>query len=194
MALASGPYSAQIQRALAAFALNPPPFGPGPSTFTGQILVADGTAAAPSYSFASDTNTGFYWHSTDTIGLSNAGVNRFLFRAATASGFMLGSAMPITWAATAAPDPAMGGDLQFARAAPGVLSLGPTTTTGVRLDASVNGALTIRNFGGSAAAAVGVGVLAIGNPVTAAVAVASTHKVEMSVGGVTLYLLATNVP
>jgi hypothetical protein len=33
----------------------------------------------------------------------------------------------------------------------------------------------------------------IGNPVAAAVAVASTHKVTISIGGVTYYLLATNV-
>ena len=38
------------------------------------------------------------------------------------------------------------------------------------------------------------GALAIGNTVAAAVAVASTHKVTIVIGGVTYYLLATNVP
>ena len=37
------------------------------------------------------------------------------------------------------------------------------------------------------------GALAIGNTVAAAVAVASTHKVTIVIGGVTYYLLATNV-
>jgi hypothetical protein len=38
------------------------------------------------------------------------------------------------------------------------------------------------------------GALAIGNTVAAAVAVSSTHKVTIVIGGVTYYLLATNVP
>jgi hypothetical protein len=37
------------------------------------------------------------------------------------------------------------------------------------------------------------GAIAINNPVNAAVAVASTHKVTIEIGGVTYYLLATNV-
>jgi UDP-N-acetylmuramyl pentapeptide phosphotransferase/UDP-N-acetylglucosamine-1-phosphate transferase len=37
------------------------------------------------------------------------------------------------------------------------------------------------------------GALAIGNTVAAAVAIASTHKVTIVIGGVTYYLLATNV-
>jgi hypothetical protein len=37
------------------------------------------------------------------------------------------------------------------------------------------------------------GALAIGNTVATAVAVASTHKVTIVIGGVTYYLLATNV-
>jgi hypothetical protein len=37
------------------------------------------------------------------------------------------------------------------------------------------------------------GALAIGNTVATAVAVASTHKVTIVIGGTTYYLLATNV-
>jgi len=37
------------------------------------------------------------------------------------------------------------------------------------------------------------GSIAIGNTVQTAAAVASTHKVTISIGGVTYYLLATNV-
>lgn len=43
-------------------------------------------------------------------------------------------------------------------------------------------------------AATFAGAVAIGNTVGAAVSVASTHKVTMVIGGVTYYLLATNVP
>jgi hypothetical protein len=43
-------------------------------------------------------------------------------------------------------------------------------------------------------AATFAGAVAIGNTVAAAVAVASTHKVTVVIGGVTYYLLATNVP
>jgi hypothetical protein len=43
----------------------------------------------------------------------------------------------------------------------------------------------------STGAATFAGRVNIGNPVAAAVAVASTHKVEISIGGVTYYLLAT---
>jgi hypothetical protein len=39
----------------------------------------------------------------------------------------------------------------------------------------------------------GYGILEIGNTVTSAVAVASTHKVTINIGGVTYYLLASNV-
>jgi hypothetical protein len=46
----------------------------------------------------------------------------------------------------------------------------------------------------STAAATFAGAVAIGNTVGAAVAVASTHKVTVVIGGVTYYLLATNVP
>ena len=43
-------------------------------------------------------------------------------------------------------------------------------------------------------AATFAGAVAVGNTVGSAVAVASTHKVTMVIGGVTYYLLATNLP
>jgi hypothetical protein len=45
----------------------------------------------------------------------------------------------------------------------------------------------------TAGALTATGAVAIGNTVAAAVAVASTHKVTMVIGGVTYYLLASNV-
>jgi hypothetical protein len=49
---AQGPFSAQIQRALAAFAAAP--------VFTGAALFPDGTAAAPSIAFSTSSGTGLY--------------------------------------------------------------------------------------------------------------------------------------
>ena len=46
--------------------------------FDGSFVTPDGTAAAPSLNFASDTNTGIYKHSSDTIGFSTNGTYRML--------------------------------------------------------------------------------------------------------------------
>ena len=59
----------------------------------------------------------------------------------------------------------------------GSVTIGSNVTAGYKLD--VNGTARVS------------GKVDIGNPVTAAVAVASTHKVEISIGGTTYYLLAT---
>lgn len=60
----------------------------------------------------------------------------------------------------------------------------------LKTDLSSNQPLLLNPLGGD----VVVGAsLAIGNTVGAAVAVASTHKVTISIGGATYYLLATNV-
>ena len=48
-------------------------------TNAGQLLNSDGTAAAPSISFSSDTNTGFYYAGTDSIGISTNGTYRAKF-------------------------------------------------------------------------------------------------------------------
>ena len=51
----------------------------GTLTFaSGAVLeLADGTAAAPSLTFASDTDTGVYWVAANRLGLSTAGVARW---------------------------------------------------------------------------------------------------------------------
>lgn len=51
------------------------------SVIGGRGLFADGTAAAPSISFASDTNTGFYSNAADSIGISVNGARQFRFEA-----------------------------------------------------------------------------------------------------------------
>ena len=71
-----------------------------------------------------------------------------------------------------------------------------TTYTNVPINLNVNNA-TVGAFSSTGLAITGAlsstGALAIGNTVAAAVAVASTHKVTIVIGGVTYYLLATNV-
>jgi hypothetical protein len=59
-------------------------------TLTGALKAADGAAAAPGYTFGSDTNTGFYKKATDSIGAATAGVERWYIDAA-GKVFMLGS-------------------------------------------------------------------------------------------------------
>lgn len=59
----SGPYSAQIQRALATFTAKP-------------VLIADGTQAAPAIAFASDPGTGWYSGGASALQWSAGGVAR----------------------------------------------------------------------------------------------------------------------
>jgi len=83
----------------------------------------------------------------------------------------------------------------FYSAGAGKFQISDTTSA----SSSTTGALTVGN--GSAATNVAIGggninaggTVAIGNTVAAAVSVASTHKVTMVIGGVTYYLLASNV-
>jgi len=49
----------------------------GEVSFNGQIQAATGTAATPTISFASDTNTGFFSPSADQIGLTLGGTERW---------------------------------------------------------------------------------------------------------------------
>lgn len=46
---------------------------------TGRMLVGDGSANAPSYSFSNFTDKGFYSQGTNTIGVSSAGSLAFIF-------------------------------------------------------------------------------------------------------------------
>jgi hypothetical protein len=48
----------------------------GQSTMTAPIKAADGSATAPSYSFGTDTNTGFYRTTTDSLGAATGGTLR----------------------------------------------------------------------------------------------------------------------
>lgn len=62
----SGPFSAQIQRALKAWGIISP----------GVFRAADGTAAVPSYSFVTDPTTGIYRAGTSQLGITTGGTLR----------------------------------------------------------------------------------------------------------------------
>ena len=51
----------------------------GQSTMTAPLKAANGSAAAPSYTFGSDTNTGFYRVGSDSVGLGLGGANTVTF-------------------------------------------------------------------------------------------------------------------
>lgn len=70
VAAQSGPYSAQIQRAIASLLAG------NAGTFTVAKL-ADGTAAAPSLTFASDTTTGIFKNAANDVGIATGGTLRF---------------------------------------------------------------------------------------------------------------------
>ena len=68
---------------------------PGTITFD-RVLVGDGTAAAPSYSFTSDTDTGSYLVSPNTLGFASAGalqaqVENGAFRLQASTFFAIGN-------------------------------------------------------------------------------------------------------
>ena len=72
------------------------------SLIGGTGLFSDGTAAAPSISFASQTNKGFYSDGSNTIGLSTSGAQRFQFGANQLTGAVPGGGFSIQHGASAA--------------------------------------------------------------------------------------------
>ena len=57
-----------------------------------KVLVASGTAAAPSYTFSGDTDNGLYYAGTNSIGLATAGTNAILIDSSNRVG--IGTASP----------------------------------------------------------------------------------------------------
>lgn len=92
---------------------------------------------------------------------------------------------------------ATGGKMSIRPSSPGTWSFnGNTDVELVRTTASTStttGALVVSGGVGVAGAVNVGGAIAIGNTVQTAASVASTHKVTVVIGGVTYYLLATNV-
>jgi hypothetical protein len=87
-------------------------------TFATPLLAPDGTAAAPSYSFASDTNTGFYRAGSTNVVYAAGGAPAWSF---TLSGFEGRSDAIIGWSSSTNPTAAA--DTALARAAANTLAL-----------------------------------------------------------------------
>jgi microcystin-dependent protein len=82
----------------------------GQTTMTGALKLADGSAASPGATFGSDTNTGFYRISGDTIGIACNGAE---VARVTTSGITLASGKTLSLTAAAgAPDVVRTGVIQ----------------------------------------------------------------------------------
>lgn len=85
----------------------------GASTFTGQVLLEDGTVAAPSIAFSSNTNLGFYRVGSNSIGLGD-GTNPKMSVLQTSGSFQFASAATLGWtsgsSSQATPDTYIGRD------------------------------------------------------------------------------------
>lgn len=66
----------------------------GSATMTGPVKAANGSAAAPSVTFGSDTNTGFFRKAADTIGVASGGVEIATFSPTGANIIPPGVMMP----------------------------------------------------------------------------------------------------
>ena len=78
------------------------PAGTGNFTLTsGQILVADGSVSAPTHSFTSATNTGFFRNSGGRINIAIAGS---IGPSLASGGPILGTGMAVIWTSNATPD------------------------------------------------------------------------------------------
>lgn len=121
-------------------------FGPGGGSEVGQLILADGTAAAPSLAFGgASSNTGLFLKAADSIGISLNGTERASFAStgaltltigtiisATTNQLVLGSTNTTTISSTAPSAsrvytiPDAGGSANF------LLSAGNQTSTGIQ--------------------------------------------------------------
>jgi hypothetical protein len=104
-------------------------------TFTGQISIPDGTAAAPSLTNTGDTDTGVYFPSANTLSIATGGSKRVQINntgvsfgdsgtSAYSYDFFNASA-PTFWT----PNGSANGFLQFYNSSDGVWSVNPVTST-----------------------------------------------------------------
>ena len=148
-----------------------------PSTGAFTTLSATGTI-----SHALSANSGVTGFSSQN---SNAGTSAYLISSLNNGTNLLNSyILGVNWSGT------------FLTGGPATQSAGIYTSANIPISIGINNA-EVGRFTSTGLAVTGAlsatGALAIGNTVAAAVAVASTHKVTILIGGVTYYLLATNV-
>lgn len=75
-------------------------------TSSGQFLAADGSAAAPSYAFTTNADSGLFKAGANTVGVSLGATERFRFTGSAAVGFTIHQSHPLSWgsAGVATPD------------------------------------------------------------------------------------------
>lgn len=156
---------------------------------TSVFWTPDGSAAAPSYTFTSDLDTGLFRIGANQLGISTGGTQRF-----SVSTTAVTSTLPILAPAGtgAAPGISFSGDtnsgLYSAAADTVVMALGGAdVVTFATATTTFGGAITVSGL-------VQCGSLRINTAPTTATAVASTHKVAVNINGTIYYLLMTNVP
>ncbi len=112
----------------------------GPITSSG-VSASGGSAAAPSYSFSSDSNTGFYSSSADTIEVTVGGSNIFdMSSAGLVSATTGGASVGSTNGTASAPTFSFSGDEDTGWFSPAANELSATTagTERIRIDSSGN--------------------------------------------------------
>jgi hypothetical protein len=167
-------------------------------TRTGNLLI--GTTDATGL-----TGAGGLKIASSTAGSSGAGALVVTGGLATGAASYIGGALTVSAGATFTGDVVNsastgtyyggtstgGGGFANSNASAYMLAYGPSNATfPSQLQFNSNGSVALRINGTAATFA---GVVAIGNTVAVGAAVASTHKVTMVIGGVTYYLLASNV-
>ena len=157
----------------------------GGVTIAGVFLGADGSAAAPSLSFTSDTNTGMYRVAADTIGFSTAGADLFRMDASYLRGNVnYTPSMPGKAAGSvSAPAYSFVGDTNTGMYRDAADSLSFATGGVQRLDidsGGIKGKLAFRGPAGSAAAP----TFAIDGDTNTGMYRVSSDKLGFSAGGV----------
>jgi hypothetical protein len=102
----------------------------GTQSFSGQILVADGSATTPPVGFTGDTDTGATFHriSAGKLGVTIDNGARFMFADSTNFGFQLGSGYPLCWSSGSLANNAS--DLCLYKAKAGVTSFQSSSSAG----------------------------------------------------------------
>ena len=142
----------------------------GPVTMTDNLTVSGTGTSSVAGPFTAPNLTVYDPSNTFAASFRGTGAANTLVAIGTVTGGAAINAYTSTFSATAA---------LLLQPNGGNLLLGTTTDGGQKLQVSGTASIS--------------GALSIGNTVTSAVSVASTHKVTISIGGVTYYLLASNV-
>lgn len=96
---------------------------------TSPVLAGNGTAAAPTYSFSSDPNTGMFRSAADSIGFSTAGVEKWLINSSGALNPLISNTYDIG-GSTTIRDIGIGRQAVFSGSTSGTTNLKATATAG----------------------------------------------------------------